>query len=133
MSYEALTPTGRVYQSSDDCVDLVFQLLQHRIRLLKEIIKRHSVVAVPVRIHQLSESIVRIRKRHLSGDHRHYESEEGWIREFGEWLIQKFAEVSGTPCGKWEFAVKGPDGEPTGEVIPFDPVTHLRKRIKIQV
>jgi len=98
-----LPRTGQQFRSSRDCVVLVNELLDHKKRVEREIAKRGLISGFTQRHHDLADAIVRIKKRFDLGKFMHYRSEETYIREFGEFLINRFAEATNTTGKTWEY------------------------------
>jgi hypothetical protein len=98
-----LPRSGRQFKSSRDCVTLVNELWNHKQRLEKEINKRGVFSGFTQRHHDLADAIFQIKKRFDKRKFMHYRSEETYIREFGEFLISRHAEVTGTTSKPWEY------------------------------
>lgn len=113
---DPLAISGRRYASSFDAVQLVCYLVEMKARVEREIGKRGKVVPVPARIHSLSVNMKNMLERYRRRQFWHWEAEEGFVREFGEWLIATYANVCSTQARPWEH--KG---------VPFDPASHLRR------
>ena len=110
-----LPQNGQRHDSSMDCRMLVFKVisqkkiveseLKNRINVGRaedqEAIGRYS--SPPQRIHDLADVMAKIANRYNSRLFFHYEIEEGYIREFGEWLIEAFAALTKTTGQPWDF------------------------------
>lgn len=117
---DPLPTHGKKYNSSLDAVNLVCALVEMKGRVEKEIGKRGRVVNIPERINRVAVNVAKIFQRFERKQFFHFESEESYIKEFGEWLIQTHAEVTGTRAGEWIH--KG---------VAFNPAVHLRKPTRI--
>jgi len=120
MAFDPLPKHGRKHESSFDALKLVLSMIEMKGRIEREIGKRGRVVPIPQRIEQLAMNLHDIGRRFQRRNFTHYESEEGYIKEFGEWMIRTYAEVCGTVAGEWSH-----------EGVPFNPELHLRKQKKI--
>lgn len=120
MSHDPLPSFGNKHDSSFDALKLILTLIEMKGRVEREIGKRGRIVPVPDRINKLAVNVQNIGIRYQRRAFYHYESEEGYIKEFGEWLISTHAEVTGTRAGAWEH-----------QGVPFNPAVHLRKQKKI--
>lgn len=110
--------SGRRYQSSFDAVHLVPTLIEMKQRVEREMQKRGVIMNIPQRIHDLADAVAVVLTRYRRRNFTHFESEEGYIREFGEWLIRTHAEITHTTARAWEH-----------EGVPFN-VLMLREQLQ---
>ena len=118
--FDPLPRHGNRHDSSFDALKLVLSMIEMKGRIEREIGKRGKIVPIPERINKLAVNLQHMGIRYQRRAFYHFESEEGYVKEFGEWMIRTYAEVCGTVAGVWEH-----DG------VPFNPAVHLRKQKKI--
>jgi len=98
-----LPRSGRQFKSSRDCIVLVTELMNQKKRVELEVKKRKVDSKFTQRHHDLTDAIVRMKKRFDKRQFMHYDSEETYIREFGQFLITRFADLTGTTAKPWEY------------------------------
>ncbi len=98
-----LPRTGRKFTSSKDCRELVRELILKRKEVAKEAYKRHRDYPIPQKTKEQSVAVTKIFERHGAGFGFHYESEEAYIKDFGDWLREAYCDLAGHPLRPWDF------------------------------
>lgn len=105
LTIDPLTPTGRKFDSTVGLHALCEEIVNQFRQTLHEFKKRHVEPPRIPRVEQLLASVIAIMNRHKQGQIFHYEIEENWMEELGDWTIKEYARITKTggdrEIGKW--------------------------------